>query len=175
MLSLRRENNTPEDLDDPEIPEESLENQERSEDQRNPEDLNNSKDDKYLPLEEEKDSLEAEDFTIPENLEDQESFRQQLIATTRSLKAKECQLKVEQDTLNNRWTKVLSARKDTTPVFGINPKATHADGCCHSSTTKFPLHHLPNTPHTTSQTALPEDGTGRLGTPITDRQFPEGE
>ena len=106
------ENDTPKDLGDPDLPEYPLEDQERPEDQRDPEDPNDTEDDNYLPLVEEEDSPEAKDFIILENLEDQERFRQQLIAIARSLKAKERQLKAKQDTLNDRWTRVLSAEEE---------------------------------------------------------------
>ena len=69
------ENDTPEDLGDPEVPEHPLEDQERPEDRRDTEDLHDSEDDNYLPLVEEEDNLEAEDFTIPHNPTDQEQFR----------------------------------------------------------------------------------------------------
>ena len=42
---------------------------------------------------------------------DQERFKRQLIAIDRSLKRKQQQLKEEQDTLNERWTKVLAAEE----------------------------------------------------------------
>ena len=63
-------NDTPEDLGDPNIPKNLLEGQERPEDQRNPDDLNDSEDDNWLPPVEE-DIPEADDLDIPDNLEDQ--------------------------------------------------------------------------------------------------------
>ena len=44
------QNDTPEDLGDPDIPEYPWDDQERPKDQRNPEDPNDSEDDNYLPL-----------------------------------------------------------------------------------------------------------------------------
>ena len=96
-------------LGDPDIPKYPLEDQERPKDQRDPEDPNDSEDDNYLPPIEEEDSPEDEDLIVPETIEDHERSRQQLLATGRSLKAKARQLKAEQDTLNDRWTRVLSA------------------------------------------------------------------
>ena len=60
---------------------------------------------------EEEVSLGEEDFIVPEEPLDQERFKRQLIATVRSLKKKQQQLKEEQDTLNERWTKVLDAEE----------------------------------------------------------------
>jgi hypothetical protein len=117
------ENDTPEDLGDPDIPEYPLEDQERPEDQRDPEDPNDSEDDNYLPPVEEEDSPEDEDLIVPETIEDQEQFRQQLLATSRSLKAKARQLKAEQDTLNDRWTRVLSAEEEHGAGLWDQPKS----------------------------------------------------
>ena len=83
------ENDTPKDLGDPEAPEQPLEDQESPEDRRDTDDPNDSEDDNYLPPVEEEEILETEDFTIPENPADQERFRRQLLATARSLKAKQ--------------------------------------------------------------------------------------
>ena len=60
----------------------------KPEDRHDTEDPNDSEDDNYLPPVEEEDDLEAEDFTVPDNLADQERFRRQLLATSRRLKAK---------------------------------------------------------------------------------------
>ena len=48
---------------------------------------------------------------MPEEPLEQECFKRQLIATARSLKKKQQQLQAEQDTLNDRWTKVLAAKE----------------------------------------------------------------
>ena len=48
---------------------------------------------------------------MPEEPFEQERFKKQLIATARSLKKKQQQLQAEQDTLNDRWTKVLAAKE----------------------------------------------------------------
>ena len=64
---------------------------------------------------------------------EQERFKQQLIATTRSLKKKQQQLQAEQDTLNDRWTQVLAAEE-----YGLErpTKSDRSVGYCHNSTTK---------------------------------------
>ena len=64
-----------------------------------------------MPESEEEVSLGDEDFIIPEEPLDQERFKQQLITIARSLKKKQQQLKAEQDTLNERLTKVLAAEE----------------------------------------------------------------
>ena len=56
-------------------------------------------------------SLGDEDFIVPEEPLEQERFKRRLIATARSLKKKQQQLQAEQDTLNDRWTKVLAAEE----------------------------------------------------------------
>ena len=56
-------------------------------------------------------SLGDEDFIVPEEPIEQEHFKCRLIATARSLKKKQRQLQDEQDTLNDRWTKVLAAEE----------------------------------------------------------------
>ena len=54
-------------------------------------------------------SLGNEDFIMPEAPLEQEHFKHQLIATSRSLKKKQQQLQVDQDLLIDRWTDVLTA------------------------------------------------------------------
>jgi hypothetical protein len=93
-------------------PEQNNDAPEGHEDQGNSEDPDGSKDSNYLPPFEEEDSLGPEDFIIPEDPLEQEKFKRQLIATARSLKEKQQQLKAEQDTLNDRWTMVLAAEED---------------------------------------------------------------
>jgi hypothetical protein len=65
------------------------------EDRGQPVDLDDSEDSNYLPASEEEDSLGPEDFIIPEDPLDQEKFKRQLIATTRSLKKKQQLLKAD--------------------------------------------------------------------------------
>ena len=52
-----------------------------------------------------------EDFIVPEEPLEQERFRQQLIATARSLKRNQQRLQAERDMLNDRWTNVLAAEE----------------------------------------------------------------
>lgn len=71
----------------------------------------NSKDSNYLPLFEDEVSLGDEDFIVPEEPAEQECFKHQLIATSRSLKEKQRQLRADQDRLNDRWNDVLAAEE----------------------------------------------------------------
>ena len=48
---------------------------------------------------------------MPEEPLEQEHFKRQLIATTRSLKKKQQQLQADQDLLNDKWTDVLVAEE----------------------------------------------------------------
>ena len=48
---------------------------------------------------------------MPEEPLEQERFKLQLIATSRSLKKKQLQLQADQDLLNDRWTDVLGAEE----------------------------------------------------------------
>lgn len=79
------------------------------EDQENPKDPGDSEDGNYIPLSEEEDNLGPKDFIIHEDPLDQERIKRQLIATVRSLKKKQHQLKAEHNAINDRWTKVLAA------------------------------------------------------------------
>ena len=56
-------------------------------------------------------SLGTEDFIVPEEPLEQERFKRQLIATSRSLKKKQQQLQANQDLLNDRWIEVLAAKE----------------------------------------------------------------
>ena len=100
-----------EELGDNTTPEQHHDGSEGHEDQGNPEDPDDTEESNYLPPSEEEDSLEPEDFIIPEDPLDEEKFKRQLIATARSLKRKQQQLKTEQDTLNDRWMMVLAAEE----------------------------------------------------------------
>ena len=79
------------------------------EDPFNPENPDDSEDSNYLPLSEEEASLGDDDFIVPEDPLEQERFKRRLLATARSLKKQKRKIKAEQDTLNDRWTKVLAA------------------------------------------------------------------
>ena len=107
------DNETPDNLGElgDNTPEQQPDAPEGHEDQGDPEDLDDSEDSNYLPPSKEEDSLGPEDFIIPEDPLEQEKFKRQLIATARSLKRKQQQLKAEQDTLNDRWTMVLAAEE----------------------------------------------------------------
>jgi hypothetical protein len=109
------DNDTPENAEDSEHPIEPAVEQDDGEDgQVNLDELtenDDSEDSKYLPASEEEVSLSNEDFIVPEEPLEQERFRRQLIATVRSLKKKQQRLQAEEDTLNDRWTKVLVAEE----------------------------------------------------------------
>ena len=152
-------------LGDPAAPEQQHDGSEEQEGQYNPEDLDDSEDSNYLPLSEEDVSLGDEEFIVPEDPLDQERFKRQLVATPRSLKMKQQQLKAEHDTLNDRWTKFLAAEEgygyerqtksypkrkllpqfDDEALAPVPPRYTQAD--------------QPDRPL--------EDGIGRLGKPNT--------
>ena len=70
-----------------------------------------SEDSNYLPHSEDEVSLGDEDFIVPEEPTEQERFKRQLIAKTRSLKKKQQQLQADQDLLNEIWTDVLAAEE----------------------------------------------------------------
>ena len=107
------DNDTPDNLGElgDNTPEQRPDSPEGHEDQGDHEDLDDSKDSNYLPPSEEVDSLGPEDFIVREDPLAQETFKRQLIATARSLKMKQQQLRAEQDTLNDRWTMVLAAEE----------------------------------------------------------------
>ena len=63
-----------------------------------------SEDDHYMPLSEDEVSLGEEEFIVPEDPVEEESFKRRLIATAKSLKKKQQQLQADQDLVTNRWT-----------------------------------------------------------------------
>ena len=70
-----------------------------------------SKDNNYMPLSEEEVSLGEKEFIVPEDPIEQEHFKHRLIATAKSLKKKQQQLRADQDLLTDRWTEVLAAEE----------------------------------------------------------------
>ena len=72
---------------------------------------NDPDDDSYRPVSEDDESLGNEDFIMPEAPLEQERFKRQLIATSRSLEKKQQQLQADQDLLIDRWTDVLAAEE----------------------------------------------------------------
>jgi len=68
-----------------------------------------SEDCNYLPLSEEEENLDNEEFIMPEEPLEQERFKRWLIATARNLRIKQLQLQASQDLLNDKWTEVLAA------------------------------------------------------------------
>ena len=99
-----------------------------------------SEDSNYLPLSEEEVSLGNEDFIVPEEPLEQERFKRQLIATSRSLKKKQQQLQADQDLLNDRWTVSWQPRNTASSA---QPKVTRSANCYPSSMMRCwsPYHH----------------------------------
>ena len=64
-----------------------------------------------MPPSEDKASLDDDEFVVPEDPVEQESFKRRLIATANSLKKKQQQLQADQDLLADRWTEVLAAEE----------------------------------------------------------------
>ena len=64
-----------------------------------------------MPPSEDEASLDDDEFVVPEDPVEQEHFKRRLMATARSLKKKQQQLKADQDRLVDRWTKVLAAEE----------------------------------------------------------------
>ena len=56
-------------------------------------------------------SLDDDEFVVPEDPVEQEHFKRRLMATARSLKKKQQQLRADQDLLVDRWTEVLAAEE----------------------------------------------------------------
>ena len=109
------ENNTPDDAEDNEdLVEPTSEHDERDDVRVSPNEQainKDSEDSNYLPPSKDEISLSDEDFIVLEEPLDQECFKQQLIATARSLKRKQQRLQAEQYMLNDRWTNVLAAEE----------------------------------------------------------------
>ena len=66
-------------------------------------------DDNYMPPSEDEASLDNDEFVVPEDPVEEERFKRRLMATARSLKKKQQQLRADQDLLADRWTEVLAA------------------------------------------------------------------
>ena len=62
-----------------------------------------------MPPSEDEASLDDDKFVMPEDPIEQERFQRRLMATARSHKKKQQQLRADQDLLVDRWTKVLAA------------------------------------------------------------------
>ena len=68
-------------------------------------------DDNYTPPSEDEASLDDDEFVVPEDPLEQDRFQRRLMATARSLKKKQQQLRADQDLLGDRWTEVLAAEE----------------------------------------------------------------
>ena len=64
-----------------------------------------------MPLSKDEVSLGDEEFIVPLDPVEQESFKRRLIATANSLKKKQQQLQADQDLLTDRRTEVLAAEE----------------------------------------------------------------
>ena len=64
-----------------------------------------------MPPSEDEASLDDDEFVVPEDPVEQERFQRRLMATARSLKKKQQQLRADQDLLVDRWTEVLAAEE----------------------------------------------------------------
>ena len=61
-------------------------------------------DDNYMPPSVDEPSLNDDEFVVPEDPVEQKRFQRRLMATARSLKKKQQQLRADQDLLVDRWT-----------------------------------------------------------------------
>ena len=68
-------------------------------------------DDNYMPPSGDEESLNDDEFVVPEDPVEQEHFQCRLMATTNSLKKKQQQIRADQDLLADRWTEVLAAEE----------------------------------------------------------------
>ena len=64
-----------------------------------------------MPPSEDEASLDDDEFVVPEDTVEQEHFQRRLMATARSLKKKQQQLRADQNLLVDRWTEVLAAEE----------------------------------------------------------------
>ena len=67
--------------------------------------------DNYTPPSEDEVSLGYDEFGLPEDPVEQVRFKRRLMATARSLQRKQEQLTADQDAIEDRWTKILAAKK----------------------------------------------------------------
>ena len=64
-----------------------------------------------MPSSKDEASLDDDEFVMPKDPVEQERFKRRLMATARSLKKKQQQLRADQDLLVDRWTEVLAAEE----------------------------------------------------------------
>ena len=77
-----------------------------------------------MPPSEDEESLNDDEFVVPEDPVKQERFKRKLMATASSLKKKQQQLRADQDLLADRWTEVRRVQTQT-PLQEL-PKAQAA-------------------------------------------------
>ena len=74
--------------------------------------LDDPDDSNYMLESEEDISLGPDEFDVPEDFLDLETFRRRLVSSARSIKRGSKKLKADQDTLNDKWVEVLAAEQD---------------------------------------------------------------
>ena len=89
----------------------------------------------HQPVSGEENSPDDDALIIPKKHLEQENLHRRLIATARILKKQKQRLKAAQDTLNQRWNKVL----DTDEKYGgdRHTKATQSASCCPNLTARL--------------------------------------
>ena len=101
--------------------------------------------DNYTPPSEDEVSFGNDEFSVPEDPVEQVRFKRRLMATTRSLQRKQEQLKVDQDLLMDRWTKILA-----TEVYGLDlPNKGYTRHNWLSQPKQANQRHTTRRPHTT--------------------------
>ena len=79
-----------------------------------------------MPPSEDEASLDDDEFVVPEDPVEQERFQRRLMATARSLKKKQQQLRADQDLLVDRWKKSLRSKSINS---NAPPRANQSAGC----------------------------------------------
>ena len=79
-----------------------------------------------MPPSEDEASLDDDEFVMPVDPIEQERFQRRLMATARSLKKKQQQLRADQDLLVDKWTEVLAAEENK---LKRPPRATQSADC----------------------------------------------
>ena len=86
-----------------------------------PDDIFEGAGENYMLESEEDESLDTEDYIVPEDPFEQERFRRRLIATARSMKHKQ-QLQANTNALNEKWVEVPSTKQDMEDRRHSTPK-----------------------------------------------------
>ena len=107
----RHSNTSPGDESNPEGAEEEYSLNQPTFKQTGPATVGYLERDNYTPSPEDEVSLGNDEFSVPEDPVEQIRFKRRLMATARSLQRKQEQLKINQDLLMDRWTKILATEK----------------------------------------------------------------